>query len=312
MCVNCSIHRCMILIAAAGLMIASGCQSTMPAMSSIASNPFQAKAASPAEPEIEYQSPARMAVIWRETTVSAPGAKSTRGFGGRVYFYDGSNETVRVDGDLIVYAYDDSNHSDDQSRVPDRKYVFRASDLQKRHSVTGLGDSYNIWLPWDKIGGERKTIALVPIFKPKEGMMPKSDHSIAVLSGKTPTSTNFTQEQVDSADSQIRQVAMTVPAGARNQVSNLMMAGEDTEGESDSTVRTSTFEVPRSLANRMNRAKRPAVPKKRFVDNKSTTSQANNIVERTSGATPVQSASAIDTTPQPVRSRSFGQPGSFR
>src|SRR5690349_19674791 len=53
------------------------------------------------------QQPASMAAIWSDTELYLPNQPPTRGFGGRIYFYDKRNDSIPVEGQLIVYVYDD-------------------------------------------------------------------------------------------------------------------------------------------------------------------------------------------------------------
>lgn len=301
-----TIGQLLVVLASVTLVFSSGCQSM--STTTVASNPFKVEKT----PKIEFQQPARMAVIWKESSVSPNGEKPTRGFGGRVYFYDSENETVRVDGELTVYAYDDSNTPDGQSRVPDRKYVFRAEDLQRHYSKTGLGESYSVWLPWDKVGGARKTIALVPVFRPMEGLIPEADHSIAVLSGPSPTS-EFTEEEEAAADSQVRRASATV-LGGENPNAALIGTGME-NAVKPNTVRTSTFEMTRSLSNRAKLAIKPKQQSNlRFADKKTATADqagATNSQNAVHQASPIDAVNN-ETPPGTRPKRSFGKPGSFR
>ncbi len=54
------------------------------------------------------QVPAKLAAMWSDTVKRQPGKQSERGFGGRIVFYDGDEEQVRVDGQLVVYAFDET------------------------------------------------------------------------------------------------------------------------------------------------------------------------------------------------------------
>lgn len=288
-------------------LVTCGCQATGPVAEI---NPFVKSESQP-----DFQQPVRMAVIWKESAVTTPGKPATRGFGGRVYFYNEENEAIRVDGDLTVYAYDDTHSKGEETRAPERKYVFRAADLQKRHGETGLGDSYNIWLPWDEVGGERKTISLVPIFKPVNGLIPRSDHSIAILSGTTSTEEKDFHRHAGASDSKIRQVSMTVPAGeSKNYATQLGAVDSESAGfDPGKTVRTTTFELPRATANRMKLA-RISNQRKRMAD------QEQAVEEKSHSAVTVQEAPQPRTVtpaePEAAPTRSagkvFGQPGSFR
>ncbi len=128
----------------------------------------------------EIGTPRKMAAIWSDTVYCHAGKASNRGFGGRIYFYDETNEPVAVDGELIVYAFDDTLRDANRDK-PDRKYVFPAEDFALHFSPAELGPSYSIWLPWDVTGGEQRDISLVPFFRPKEGQIivgEPSQHSL--------------------------------------------------------------------------------------------------------------------------------------
>ena len=124
--------------------------------------------------------PETMAAIWSFGVYEKPGSTSVRGLGGRIYFYDAKNNAVTADGELIVYGFDEDSGSKAQ---PDKKFVFRASELQSHYSESSLGGSYSIWIPWDKVGGYRKTVTLLPVFKSKDGKIIRSEQSINLLAG---------------------------------------------------------------------------------------------------------------------------------
>ena len=130
-------------ILASGLLLAGGCKS------------FDTDSKSPSswfgEKEPVYQTPARLAAIWSDAMLNHP-TTPTRGFGGRIYFYNNKNEAVPVSGELVVYAFDDTNGIS-EGRRPDRKFVFKADQLTAYYSETQLGASYSIWVPWDRPGG---------------------------------------------------------------------------------------------------------------------------------------------------------------
>ena len=280
------------------LTVAAGCQSTT---FKSGLNPFQSSVEETPEEEMEA-APTRMAVIWKETAVSPVGGKATRGFGGRVYFYNNANEPVRANGELTVYAFDDSGMETRASNVPDRKYVFRAEDMDNHFSETELGPSYSIWLPWDKVGGMRKTVALMPVFKPVNGRIVQSGQSIAVLPGKT---ADNQVEDIDDA-SLVRQVTATVPPGERDTVARL---GSPTDGRTRGLgrPRTTTIRVPRTMANRMKYSRAPATRTPAIAPART----------RQSGekpATTAETASTETETPAaaPAVRPVFGQPGSWR
>lgn len=138
--------------------------------------------------ESQYEQPSRIVAIWSEAIYNQPGVKPVRGFGGRLYFYNAKNEAVPVEGQLVVYGYDDSDSSSNAQTngIPDRKFVFTAEQLTKHFSPSELGASYSVWLPWDEVGGMKKTITLIPKFTAANGQLVMGQQTISVLSGKSP------------------------------------------------------------------------------------------------------------------------------
>jgi len=125
-----------------------------------------------------------MAVIWKENTIKVPGKSSVRGFTGRVYFYDSQDQLAKVDGDLSVYAYDDSD--DYGGDVPDREYIFPADKIGEFYTPSELGHSYSVWLPWGPKDGLRKSITLIPLLKTNNGRLIEGAPTRLMLSGRVP------------------------------------------------------------------------------------------------------------------------------
>jgi len=113
---------------------------------------------------------ARFTGSWKDTTVFAAGKSPQRGFGGRLYFHNRNDEPVKVDGQLVVYAYDDSN-GHDPNRMPDRRFVITREQLESHYSESSIGPSYSVWLPWDGVNGPTRQINLLPTFVPKAGQV---------------------------------------------------------------------------------------------------------------------------------------------
>ena len=170
----------------AGLGLLAGCKTIeLPTLAKTKAPETQsAKPANPASPA-DPSRPARLVAIWADAIYSEVGKPPVRGFGGRFYFYDQSNQAVPVEGQLVVYAYDDSLEGV-PANAASMKYVFTADQFAQHHSPTELGDSYSIWLPWDPVGGERKAISLVPVFTTTSGQVLPGQPSLTVLPGKAP------------------------------------------------------------------------------------------------------------------------------
>ena len=131
----------------------------------------------------EAEPPAKVVAIWSDTILHQQGKPAIRGFGGRVYFYDTSDEhPIQVDGTLIVYAFDADDMNPNRP-APKKKFVFPAEHLTKHHSKTKVGDSYSVWLPWDKVGSPSKNISLVSRFESTDGVVLLSEASNKLLPG---------------------------------------------------------------------------------------------------------------------------------
>ena len=152
----------------------------------------------------EYQEPRSLVSTWTEDTLIQPGKPVTRGFGGRFYFYNDRSQVIPVDGELVVYGFDDGktselpppnsmpqvspSSSDLPSNLPvveaDKKFRFTAEQFTQHFSQGDLGASYSVWIPWDAAGGPQRKITLIPCFVTKEGRTIRGDASKQVLSGK--------------------------------------------------------------------------------------------------------------------------------
>ncbi|RMF44230.1 MAG: hypothetical protein D6753_03145 [Planctomycetota bacterium] len=135
----------------------------------------------------EYQIPQSIAVIWSPEVLTVPGQQSTRGFGGRIYFYNAKSQAIPVDGDLIVYAYrttDEHRRSADLKVAADKKFAFTAEQLTRHFSPSQLGASYSIWIPWGDAEGFREEITLIPTFKSKDGAIVQGAPAKVFLPGK--------------------------------------------------------------------------------------------------------------------------------
>jgi len=54
-----------------------------------------------------YQKPLKVAVIWTHDILTMTGKPPTRGFGGRLYFYNDKSQAISVDGELVVHGYEE-------------------------------------------------------------------------------------------------------------------------------------------------------------------------------------------------------------
>jgi len=89
---------------------------------------------------------------------------------------------VRVDGQLVVYAYDDDGRAAHETQ-PTRRYIFPREQFTRHESESKLGPSYSFWLPWDAIGGQQKNIGLIARFEPHKGPLIVGEQTRHLLPG---------------------------------------------------------------------------------------------------------------------------------
>lgn len=225
----------------------------------------------------EPQTPSRMAIIWKDANLADVGKPTTRGFGGRIYFYDENNDPIRAQGELVVFGYDESNS--DASSNADRKYVFDETKFQSHYSETELGPSYSVWIPWDPAGGMRKSVALVPVFKDQSGRVVQGGQSINVLPGKAPPEDTVAKvndlnvirisEPYDRSGSEYLQSQanrMQQNGYGNQQVSH-------TAKDASRHLRTTTIRVPHEMGRQIQSANRTT---SRFQTSQSNDSPANS------------------------------------
>lgn len=129
------------------------------------------------------QIPDRILPIWTDTIMHQQGKPGVRGFGGRIYFYAGDEtDAVEIDGGLVVYVFD-TDKMDPHSPLPEKKYVFPPEHMKKHMSEAPLGKSYSVWLPWDEVGGESRSLTIVTRFEGTNGGVVLSQPAVKFLPG---------------------------------------------------------------------------------------------------------------------------------
>jgi hypothetical protein len=132
--------------------------------------------------------PVKLVATWKDTSLFRGGSSPSRGFGGRLYFYNQENEPIKVDGQLVVYAFEDKPGRDDSAQ-PDRKFVITPEHFVTHFSAGSVGTSYSVWLPWDAVGGAEKKINLIPAFLSRDGQVIVGNEGRQLLpDGKAPMS----------------------------------------------------------------------------------------------------------------------------
>lgn len=145
--------------------------------------------------EPKPQQPNSIVLVWTDTVLNTAGQAPVRGFGGRVMFFDQpGGDQIPVSGKLVIYAYDESDGGA-VTIVPDREFVFTSVQLKELYGKTDLGPSYSVWIPWDKVGGQRKQISLLARFESDSGAVTISEMSRHLLPGIAPELTAEQQKR---------------------------------------------------------------------------------------------------------------------
>ncbi len=206
------------------------------------------------QPEVQesaYGRPARMAVIWTPDVLTVPGKPPTRGFGGRIYFYNNEDKAIPVDGQLIVYGYDDTDPQKAHT-VPDRRFGFTPEQFTQHFTPTEIGASYSIWIPWDTGESQYRAVSLVPVFTSTNGHRVIGQPSINVLQGPKP---DFLVEREERRQRELsmRVEEVETDAGTHPTTYAELMAARERR-----RARTTTITLPQTMAKRM--ANAPVVP----------------------------------------------------
>jgi len=162
----------------------------------------------------EYGIPDSIVAVWTYAVAHTPGQPPVRGFGGRIMFYqDGREKPIKVDGTLVVYAFEETADSE-QKITADRRYVFNPEELQRCYSQSRLGHSYSVWLPWDEAGGPQRTVSLIVCFTARQGPTVVSQQSKVSLPGPR-NSIQRAEESLASGTTGKQPQVWTVPTPMR-------------------------------------------------------------------------------------------------
>ena len=195
----------------------------------------------------EKPPPVKMVGLWTDSIFYKSGESPTRGFGGRLYFYDRQNNPVEVQGELVVYAYNEAeNHP--AGKEPSRKYVFTPQQFSGHYRPSKLGPSYSVWIPWDVVGGEQTKISMIPMFTAASGEVVIGEQTKHVLPGP--------QTVARRGDSPLGNRLGEERSSAIQQVSYNRTLTGDRAAESMSQgpkngARTTTINIPPSLRDRL-------------------------------------------------------------
>jgi hypothetical protein len=198
------------------------------------------------------ETPARFATTWTEATLTRAGQAPQRGFGGRLLFYQKeAAEPVRVEGQLVIYAFDETN-GDPLRTEPTRRYVFPADQLSLYESESPLGPSYSVWVPWDDAGGAETKVSLIARFEPKDGGVVVGEQTHHYLAGPPARSPRADERSIvsgtTSAEQAQRVTAASYNGGAVHVGPPSTTAAAQEIEPSATSLSTTTIALPRKLS----------------------------------------------------------------
>lgn len=205
--------------------------------------------------ESKYQTPVKMVALWSPAMYNTPGKPATRGFGGRLYFYNSKNETVPVEGQLVVYGFNDTNKNRSH-HAADRRLAFTPEQFSTHFSPTEMGASYSVWIPWDEVGNPQTEISLLPIFTASSGQVVVGQQSLNLLPGpETPNPEprvehSIIQTQVTYGDG-VQTVGYQQPAGAVSENVSATNAVAEGVTQPAKSLDTLSIALPEDLAKRV-------------------------------------------------------------
>lgn len=212
------------------------------------------KSDKPLPPEV----PVRLVSTWADTVLQRTGKAPQRGFGGRLMFFrPGSEDPVRVDGQLVVYAYDETDREKHETH-PTRKYVFPREEFALHESESQLGPSYSIWLPWDEVGGKVKQISLIAKFEPAGGTYVMGEQTKHLLPGLSEHPTEHLVSPGGVGPVEIAQhTEKTAVQNAVKPISAEMPIPtvSTTAAKKDGAISTTTIALPKKWEQRLGAAK---------------------------------------------------------
>lgn len=128
-----------------------------------------------------YPNPVKLVATWTPDVLVQTGRTPTRGFGGRIYFYNEKSQAVPVEGTLVVHGFDETpSEASEQAK----RFAFTPEQFTQHFGQSDLGASYSIWIPWDAVGGDQRKISLVPTFVTEGGKTVQGAPTSVLLPGR--------------------------------------------------------------------------------------------------------------------------------
>ncbi len=135
-------------------------------------------------PQATLQDPANhILCIWEAAEGMDPDGKPTRGFAGKLTFFNrGERMGVRIKGDVRITVYDDQGKPEDRGK-PLHNWDFLGKAWEIHLQDSDLGAAYSVFIPYSRKGNHRAQCALQVKFTPENGTPIYSDTVAVLLDG---------------------------------------------------------------------------------------------------------------------------------
>jgi len=125
----------------------------------------------------------RILGLWEPAEGTLQG-KSTRGFSSQIMFFSQNSDlAAEVDGDVVIYVFDDYGTAEEQA-IPFDEYRIEAAALVAHMGKGPLGATYAIFVPYRRPGSHEAKCSLRLRFTPKGGQPVYSGMMNVVLPGE--------------------------------------------------------------------------------------------------------------------------------
>jgi hypothetical protein len=148
-------------------------------------------------PEASPKNPVvQITCLWEPSAGHDPNGVSCRGFAGQILFLGNKGGMpVKIDGDVMVYVFDDQGTPDEQA-VPVHQFHFDAGAWNRHLRVGSLGPTYHVFIPYTRSGRHEAICSLRLKLTNPDGSTLYSDHSEIPLETKTRTKDVSTAEVI--------------------------------------------------------------------------------------------------------------------
>ena len=160
----------------------------------------------------------RILGLWQP--MQGPGLQNetARGIGGQILFFDKNDEApAQVDGDVMIYVFDDEGSEEEQAR-PIHQFHFSPGAWNTHLYKGSLGATYDIFVPYTRPGVQEAKCAIRVRYTPKGGIPVYSEMVNVILPGRKKPKQSKSADNEYDADEGAAESAEETAAGDRGAV----------------------------------------------------------------------------------------------